>query len=253
MATATGCAAAPQWRREIERQEQWTRELRSQLYRRVNLWDQERVLDTGCGNGVITAEIASRCRGRVVGLDRSAPLLAEARSQPLKLIRGDAQRLPYADESFSLVVCHMTLLWVEEPGVAVLEMARVTRPGGIIMAMAEPDYGGRIDYPEDLTLGAIMSRALQREGGHPRIGRRLKEMFVNAGLAVEVGILGTLWGDDELRREFKAEWGLLETVAQDLVAPGEFEALKRRDLRALDEGIRVALVPIFWAIGRKGS
>ena len=253
METATGFASAPQWRGEIERQERWTRELRSQLYRRTNLWDQRRVLDIGCGDGVISAEIASRCRGRVVGLDRSMPLLAEARRQHLTLVRGDAQRLPYADESFDLVVCHMTLLWVEEPGVAVLEMARVTRPGGAIMAMAEPDYGGRIDYPEDLTLGAIMSRALQREGGHPRIGRRLKEMFVNAGLAVEVGILGALWDDQQLRREFDAEWALLETVAQDLVAPGEFEALKRRDLRALDDGIRVAFVPVFWAIGRKGA
>jgi ubiquinone/menaquinone biosynthesis C-methylase UbiE len=223
------------------------------LYRRVNLWDQCRVLDVGCGDGVITAEVASRCRGRVTGLDRSLLLLREMRRPGPCLVRGDAQVLPFADEAFDLVLCHMTLLWVDEPGVAVLEMARVTAPGGTVMAMAEPDYGGRIDYPEDLTLGPIMSRVLQREGAHPRIGRRLKEIFVNAGLSVEVGMLSSVWGEEELRREFEEEWRLLEAVAQDLVAPGELEALKRRDLRALDEGIRVALVPVFWAVGRKGA
>jgi SAM-dependent methyltransferase len=252
METAAGFTWASQWRREIERQERWTRELRSQLYRRVDLSDKGRVLDVGCGGGTISAELASRCPGRVAGIDRSMLLLAHAPRQNLALVRGDAQRLPCGDEVFDLVVCHMTLLWVEEPGLAVLEMARATRPGGIVMAMAEPDYGGRIDYPEDLTIGAIMSRVLQREGGHPRIGRRLKEMFVNAGLGVEVGIFASMWTEEELRREFDADWSLLESVAQDLVAPGELETLKRRDLRALDEGIRVTFMPLFWAIGRKG-
>lgn len=248
-----GFLSAPQWQRQLERQERWTRELRSHLYRRVNLWARPRVLDVGCGNGVITAEMASRCRGCVTGVDRSAPLLAQAAGRGLSLVRGDAQRLPFADNAFDLVVCHLTLLWVEEPGVAVLEMVRVAKPGGTVMAMAEPDYGGRIDYPEDLTLGAIMSRALQREGAHPRVGRRLKEMFVNAGLAAEVSVLNSVWGDQELRREFEQEWELLEATAHDLVAPGELEALKRRDLRALDEGIRVTFMPVFWAVGRKGT
>lgn len=244
--------SASQWRRRLAAQERWTRGLRSHLYRRVNLWAQSRVLDVGC-DGIITAEIASRCRGRVVGLDRSWPLLAEARRPGLSLVRGDAQALPFTDKAFDLVVSHLALLWVNEPGLAVLEMARVTRPGGAVMAMAEPDYGGRIDYPEDLTLGPLMSRALQREGAHPRIGRRLKELFINAGLAVQVGVLNSLWDDDELRQEFAEEWELLETTAEDLVAPGELEALKRRDLRALDEGIRVTFLPVFWAIGKKGA
>jgi SAM-dependent methyltransferase len=248
-----GSVSASQWQREIERQERWTRKLRSHLYRRVNLWEKNRVLDVGCGDGLITSEIASRCRGRVTGADRSPLLLEAAQRRGIPSARGDAQALPFADGAFDLVLCHMLLLWVNEPGIAVLEMARVTAPGGTVMAMAEPDYGGRIDYPEDLTLGPIISRTLQREGAHPRIGRRLRELFVNAGLAVEVGVLCSEWGDEDLRREFEADWSLLEATAEDLVAPGELEALKRRDLRALDEGIRVAVMPTFWAIGRKGA
>jgi len=251
MEATPGSLLASQWRRQLERQERWTRGLRSHLYRRVNLWAQARVLDVGCGDGAIAAEMATRCRGRVTGIDRGVALLAEARKRGLSVVRGDAQRLPFADDTFDLVVCHMMLLWVEEPGLAVLEMARVTAPGGTVIAMAEPDHGGRIDYPEDLTIGAITSQALWREGAHPRIGRRVKEMFVNAGLAVEVGVLNSMWSDEELRREFDGEWELLEATAQDLVAEGELEALKRRDLRALDEGIRVVFTPVFWAIGRK--
>ena len=253
MDVAQGFLSASQRRRQRERHERWTRRLRSHLYRRVNLWAKSRVLNVGCGSGLITAEIASRCRGRVTGLDRSFALLTQAQRPGSCLVRGEAQVLPFADEVFDLALCHMMLLWVVEPGLAVLEMARVTAPGGTVMAMAEPDYGGRIDYPEDLTLGPIMSRVLQREGAHPRIGRRLKEMFVNAGLSVEVGMLNSVWSDEELRREFQEEWELLEAAAQDLVAPGELETLKRRDLRALDEGTRVAFVPVFWVIGRKGA
>jgi SAM-dependent methyltransferase len=253
MDMTAGSLSALQWRRQLERQERWTRGLRSHLYRRVNLWGRERVLDVGCGDGIITAEMASRCRGRVIGLDRSYRMLAEARRRGLSVVGGDAQALPLRDGAFDLVLCHMTLLWVEEPGIAVLEMARVIAAGGAVVALAEPDYGGRIDYPEDLTLGAITAQALRREGAHPRIGRRLREMFVNAGLAVEVGVLNSMWGEQELRREFQQEWELLETAAHDLVAPGELEAMKRRDLRALDEGSRVVLMPIFWAVGRKGQ
>ena len=252
MEETPGALSASQWCRQFARQERWTRGLRSHLYRRVNLWAQQRVLDVGCGDGVITAEMAGRCRGRVVGVDRSRALLAQARRRGLAVAAGDAQRLPLRDESFDLVVCHMALLWVEEPGVAVLEMTRVTVPGGAVVAMAEPDYGGRVDYPEDLTVGAIAAQALLREGAHPRIGRRLKEMFVNAGLAVEVGVLASLWDDEQLRREFDEEWNLLEATARDLVAPGELGAMRRRDLRALDDGVRVAFMPIFWAVGRKG-
>jgi SAM-dependent methyltransferase len=253
MATMPGYAAASQWRHQLTRQERWTRGSRSYLYRRINLWARQRVLDVGCGDGTITREIARRCCGRVTGLDRSFSLLAEAAGSGTLLVRADAQFLPFADEAFDATLCHMTLLWVDEPGLAVLEMARVTTPGGVVVALAEPDYGGRIDYPEDLTMGALLSRALQREGAHPRVGRRLKEMFVNAGLAVETGLFNCTWNDDGLRREFAEEWDLLEATAQDLVAPGELEDLKRRDLRALDEGIRVTTLPIFWAIGRKGA
>ncbi len=252
MGVTPGLLSSSQWRRQLERQQRWTRALRSHLYRRVNLWAQDRALDVGCGDGAITAEMASRCRGRVTGLDRHHHLLAHARLRGLEVAAGDAQCLPFRDEVFAVVLCHMALLWVEEPGVAVLEMARVTAAGGAVVAMAEPDYGGRVDYPEDLTLGSLAAQALRREGAHPRIGRRLREMFVNAGLSVEMGVLGCLWSGPELRRELDAEWELLEAIAQDLVAPGELAAMKRRDLRALDDGVRVVSMPVFWAVGRKG-
>jgi ubiquinone/menaquinone biosynthesis C-methylase UbiE len=264
MGVTSGSLSSPHWRRQLERQRQWTGALRSHLYRRVNLWVQDRALDVDCGDGAITAEIASRCRGRVTGVDRGQRLLAQARQRPVRRLRagasaaglevvaGDAQHLPFRDEVFDVVLCHMALLWVEEPGVAVLEMARVTAAGGAVVAMAEPDYGGRIDYPEDLTLGALVAQALRREGAHPRIGRRLREMFVNAGLAVEMGVLNCVWPEPEMRRELEAEWALLEAVAQDLVAPGELAAMKRADLRAQDDSVRVVSMPVFWAVGRKG-
>ncbi|MBU1879285.1 MAG: methyltransferase domain-containing protein, partial [Chloroflexi bacterium] len=57
------------WDTQFRRQAAWTHSVRSHLYRRANLRHAQRVLDVGCCTGVITAEIASRTRGRVIGID----------------------------------------------------------------------------------------------------------------------------------------------------------------------------------------
>ena len=68
-------------------------------------------------------------------------------------------------------------------------MVRVTRPGGAVIVAAEPDYGGRIDYP-DLPLREWQLQALAGEGADPRLGRRLRALFaLPAVREAEVGIM----------------------------------------------------------------
>ncbi len=134
----------------------------------------------------------------VVGLDLNAAYLKLARRHAPRahLSRGDAYQLPYRPGSFDVAYCHFVLLWLARPAAALAEMVRVTRPGGAVLALAEPDYGGRIDYPDELAaLGAKQATALKNQGADPILGRRLAALLVEAGLdAVESGVPGRPMG-----------------------------------------------------------
>ncbi len=212
-------------------------------------------MDVGCGTGVITEEIARRTKGRVVGLDIDPAMLGYAANwvEGVEWVAGDVHCLPFAAGSFDAVVCNFLLLWTEHPGQAVQEMARVVKEAGVVLATTEPDYGGRIDFPEDIALAPLMEESLKREGAHPRIGRRLKSLFSGAALDVQVGVIPSMWDDRQLGEEFDAEWNFIfETLAN--VADGALlRKYKGEAWRALQAGKRVIFMPMFWAVGRKSA
>jgi ubiquinone/menaquinone biosynthesis C-methylase UbiE len=93
------------------------------------------VLEVGCGTGPVVRALAERPGvGEVIGLDPSAILLEHARARSdhpsLSFVQGDARALPFADNSFDLVVLHTVLCHVPEPDRALREAHRVTAPGG---------------------------------------------------------------------------------------------------------------------------
>jgi len=101
---------------------------------------QQEVLEVGCGGGLLCGELARR--GLVVsGVDPSAESLAGARQyvdklqlgQNVGLYEGSAESLPYADGSFSVVVCMDVLAHVQDLSATVREIARVLAPGGIFI------------------------------------------------------------------------------------------------------------------------
>ncbi|MCQ4332836.1 methyltransferase domain-containing protein [Natronomonas sp. F2-12] len=95
----------------------------------------DRVLDVGCGEGALTRVLREESPGEVVGCDRDARLLTELEGPT---VRGDAYRLPFADDSFDLVVCQALLINLPDPGRAIEEFARVSRDR---VACIEPDNG----------------------------------------------------------------------------------------------------------------
>jgi len=242
-----------EWHAQFIRQAGWTRAVRNQLYRRVNLLRAERVLDVGCGTGVITEEMAARCKGQVIGVDADPAMIAFAQNKGSRAEYrvGDAHQLDFPDGHFDVVACHFLLMWVSNPALAVCEMARVTRPGGAVLACAEPDYGGRIDYPEELPLARWQAEALRREGADPFIGRKLPALFTQAGLSANVGVIPSLWDDEALRAEFEAEWVLMERTLVGLVSEDELKRYKQVDWQAIEDGQRLIFMPIFYAVGRK--
>ncbi len=97
-----------------------------------------RVLDAGCGDGA-HATRAAREGADVVGLDRSQSMLEAARARGpsagavVTWCQGDARALPFRDASFDLVLAVTALCFVSEPLVALKEMSRVLRPGGVLV------------------------------------------------------------------------------------------------------------------------
>ena len=87
--------------------------------------------------------------------------------------------------AFDITFCHFLLLWVQHPLQALSEMQRVTRPGGFVLALAEPDYDHRLDTPASLTLlGRWQAESLRRQGADPGIGARLADLFRQTGLQI---------------------------------------------------------------------
>jgi len=241
-----------QWDEQFSRQAGWTRGTRTHLYRRANLLNAGRTLDVGCGTGVLTEELAGRTRGTVLGVDLDPGMVDFCRKRHgnAEYRVGDAHALDFPDGWFDLVVCHFLLLWCTDAAKAAQEMVRVTRPGGAVLACAEPDYGGRIDYP-DLPLGRWQSQALRSEGADPLLGRKLRSLFAQPSVRhAEVGLIPGLWDLATMRAQFDAEWALWERSLAGLIPDEELARVKAADLAATESGERLVFMPVFYALVR---
>lgn len=257
------------WRRRFQQQATWTRSLRQYLLPRAGLHSCVRLLEVGCGPGAILDEITLQLaevesqpawtkpseRLQLFGLDIRLDTLQEyARHNPAAFLKqADAHHLPFADNCFDLVICHFLLLWVADPWQVLREMQRVCAAGGSVLALAEPDYGGRIDYPANLgDLGLLQKKALATQGADTEIGRKLGELFSQAGLKeIETGVLGGQWRGAPTTNEWELEWQVLAHDLGELITPDQLNRLKEADYQAYQSNSRTLFVPTFYAWGKK--
>lgn len=121
------------------------------------------VLDVGCGVGHWGMLLASVLPENVsvTGIDRepnwvtraSERALARGLDRRFSYRQGEAERLPFPDNSFDLTTCQTLLIHLPDPAVAISEMLRVTKPGGLV-AVAEPN-----NLAESLLLDSISNQA----------------------------------------------------------------------------------------------
>jgi SAM-dependent methyltransferase len=239
------------WHKRYLQQARWTNHLRAYLFKRAGMDSASRVLEVGCGTGAILSELNPSIA--VHGLDLElAPLMEASMHAPKAILAcGDALLLPFAAGVFDITFCHFLLLWVRDPLQALREMKRLTRPGGSILALAEPDYYNRVDKPDTLAvLGRWQAESLQRQGADPGLGLHLENLFHQAGIPIIEA--GTLRADDDLQLspgDRDLEWSVMEADLEGLVTPEEIRRLKILEDRAWDCRERVLFVPTYWAFG----
>lgn len=154
----------------------------------------QRVLDVGSGPGALTTELVRRVgAGTVAAVDPSPPFVAglAARLPQVDVRTAGAENLPFDAASFDATVAQLVVHFMSDPAGGLREMARVTRPGGVVAACVWDHDGGRSplstcwDAIRELDPDAVDEAGLPgaREG-------HLEELCAEAGLDdVESGLL----------------------------------------------------------------
>jgi len=162
------------------------------LLRPLDLKPGLRVLDVGSGPGHTTLELARRVvtGGKVTGIDINAEFVARSGAHagdaklPAEFVHSAFPPLPFPDGSFDRVWCKNVLEYVDSAADTVAEMARVTAPGGVVVAvdsdwdMIALDFGPGARERTDRILAASKGIAIKE----PQIGRQLYRLFRAAGL-----------------------------------------------------------------------
>ena len=153
----------------------------------VPLDDARRVLDVGCGPGVLTSELVARVGSNgVLAVDPSAPFVEAARRRlPGVDIRvASAEALPYDDDTFDAALAQLVLHFMADPVAGLREMARVTRPGGAVAACVWDHAGG--SGPLSHFWSAVRTLDGQAVDESAMAGTQagaLRNLFVEAGLS----------------------------------------------------------------------
>ena len=155
----------------------------------LDLRDGLAVLDVGSGTGVDTIEVAKAVgpAGRVVGLDKSAKMVAEARDRvagldlPVQFAVGDAHSLEFPDASFDRVRTERMLIHLTDPQLAVRELVRVTKAGGLVV-VSDIDGGTLFFNSMNTSLGDTLARRLTDGLAQGWMGRRQQRYLIEGGL-----------------------------------------------------------------------
>lgn len=195
------------------------------------------VLDVACGDGAYSALLAEKVgpNGRVVALDADPKYVEHARrsiredpsAASIEFLVATLEDPPFPPGAFDLVWCAQSLYSLPEPVAALRRMARLAKPGGLVVVL-EDDALHRLILPWpveiELAVRAAEFAVVVDESRHPRkfyVGRRLRSVFREAGLTE---IHKSTWAVDrayplgEAERRFLTEYlrRLRERIASDL-------------------------------------
>jgi ubiquinone/menaquinone biosynthesis C-methylase UbiE len=257
-------------RGESDRLQRQAEELASDsavLLDRVGLRPGDSAIDLGCGPRGVIDLLAARVApgGRVVGIDSDAAHVAMASefaaSQGLsgvEILYGDARHTGLQAGSFDLVHARTLLITVPQPTEVLREMVRLVRPGGWVAGL-EPDTEAAICYPPHPAfdrLCEIFTIAFSRNGADPHFGRRLAELYRQAGLQdITVEVRAGVYPAGHSRRTIRAD--LVRSMRPQIIEMGladqheldELDTAARKHFEDPDVLVMPALHFLAW--GRK--
>jgi SAM-dependent methyltransferase len=182
----------------VLRSHRWRTAANSAAYLLPHLRASDQLLDVGAGPGTITADLAAlvaHVTATELG-EAEAALTAQGTKGVgnVDVQVADVHALGFADDSFDVAHAHQVLQHVADPVAALREMARVTRPGGIVAAR-DSDYAGFVWWPALPELDewlALYHAAARANGGEPDAGRRLLSWARRAGFT-DISATSSTW------------------------------------------------------------
>jgi ubiquinone/menaquinone biosynthesis C-methylase UbiE len=249
------------WHTRLQQQAKWTSDLRNYLFQKSNILAASNICDFGSGTGTIIGELSISSKKTIVGIDIDLQSLSTSIriNQRACVVNADGFFAPFMSNIFDITFCHYFLLWINNPLDVLNEMVRVTRTNGYVLAIAEPDYGGQIYYPNNLQeLGILQQESLRLQGADPLLGRKLKDLFQKAKLVnIEVGIMGAIWTDSISENDLLLEWNTLisdlDFLRNKSGLPVNYESSLEHNKSIWYSGERIHYVPTFFAIGQVQS
>jgi SAM-dependent methyltransferase len=202
----------------------YSRPLGPEFARASGVEQGQRVLDVGCGTGALTSVLCDFVGAdHVAGVDPSEPFVEQCRETvPGADIRlGPAEALPFGDGEFDRALSQLVFHFVDDPAASVEEMARVTRPGGVVSACVWDMTGGMTmiyAYWAAVSEVGVPGRSeVERFGGKPG---QLAGLWRDAGLRDvddrAITVSSAYRDFDELWSTFRAGVGPVGVHAESL-------------------------------------
>lgn len=193
-----------------------------------------RVLDVGCGTGIVARAATARVGddGVVVGLDPNEGMVAVARGrpEPVEWRTGVAEDLPFPDASFDRVVTQFAMMFYTDRDAAVSEMRRVLTDGGVAAVATwssldlTPGYDAMVGLLDDL-FGADAANALRAPfvlGDREELADLLGSAFPDVTVTLHDGVARFASVDAWVHTDIRG-WTLTDMIDDD-----QFELLRRR-------------------------
>lgn len=213
----------------------------------------QRALDVGCGPGALTAELVRRLGPEAVAAaDPSEPFCAAARARHpgVDVRRASAEDLPFSDGAFDIALAQLAVHFMADPVAGLAEMARVTRPDGVVAACVWDFAGERAPISVFWHAARELDPGAEDESGlaGAREGH-LAELFEAAGLRVvedaEISSTAEYAAFDEWWEPYTLGVGPAGAYARGL-AESERSELRERCRQLLPEA-PFTLTAVAWA------